>query len=209
MVRRILDKQREGRSSPSRRIPDADLTGRFELRSLFPAPAPLEVDIGCGKGRFLLARAAANPSANFLGIDRLPTRVDKVGVRAARAGLGNVRVVCLDAAHAVEHFLPPESVGTFYSFFSDPWPKRRHHLRRLWSTLFVASLHRALAPGGLIHAATDHAGYLAEIRELLDADGRFAEIPPFVPPLDQRTDFEILFVGQGATVHRCSFRKLE
>ena len=192
----------------SHRIPDEALTGPLDPARLFPSPGPLEVDIGCGKGRFLIARAAAHPESNFLGIDRLPHRVDKVGRKAGRSGLANVRVACLDGAHAVEHFLLPSSVHAFYSFFSDPWPKRRHHVRRLWSTLFVAVLHRALAPGGCIHAATDHGGYLADIRELLDVDGRFEEIAAFVPPPEQQTDFERLFLGQGARIHRCSFRKV-
>ena len=178
------------------------------LDGLFPAPRqPLEVDVGCGKGRFLLARAHANPSTNFLGIDRLLKRLNKVDAKAVRSNLTNVRLVHLEAAHAVECFLPAGSVSVFHIFFPDPWPKRRHHRRRLFSPAFLDALIRGLIPGGHVNIATDYTDYFTEIAKLLRRDPRFEEVPAFQPSEAERTNFELTFMGVGAPISRGSFRK--
>lgn len=168
---------------------------------------PLEVDLGCGKGRFILASAKANHDTNFLGIDRLLRRLRKVNRKISREGLSNVRLLCIEASCAVEYLLPPLSVSTFYIFFPDPWPKRRHAHRRLFVKSFLDSLHRTLLPGGHVHLATDHTDYFTEICNLFAQDHRFTAVSPFMPAEEERTDFELVFLKQETRISRASFRK--
>jgi tRNA (guanine-N7-)-methyltransferase len=178
------------------------------LSALFPNPAPLEVDIGCGKGRFLIAWAKAHPGVNFLGIDRMAGRMAKLEKRAIRNQLFNIRLIHAEAAEAIGSLLPAESVSTFYLFFPDPWPKRRHHRRRLCTPAFLDSLHAMLQSGGQVHTATDHLEYAAQIRKLVEADTRFAEVPPLIPTPEFQTDFEIIFLKKASQIGRFSFRKV-
>jgi len=169
---------------------------------------PLEVDIGCGKGRLLLARAEADPEINFLGIDRVSSRIEKIARRAARRGLTNIRLLRADAFQAVESFLPLSSVSVFYIFFPDPWPKRRHFKRRLFTESFAHSLLRATHPGGRVHIATDHSDYFDLIEKIMENEGEFERIEPYIPSENERTNFEMVFLGINQTVNRCSFRKI-
>jgi len=104
----------------------ADILQRAQLSDIFERPAPLEVDIGCGEGAFLLEMARRHPERNFLGIERLLGRVSKVCRAAAREGLTNVRVLRLESAYVMKHILPLGSVSVAYVSFPDPWPKRHH-----------------------------------------------------------------------------------
>jgi len=188
------------------RLYPRDWLGPLDLADAFPTRQPLEVDLGCGKGRFLLARASAHPETNFLGVDRMLKRIRKVDRKAVRRHLDNVRLVRVEAYYAVVYLIPPRSVRTYYIFFPDPWPKKRHHKNRLFNELFLEALDRTLEPEGSVHLATDHPPYFGEMEALLDADPRFLRIPPFVPAEPERTDFELLFVGRKL-IHRYSLRR--
>jgi tRNA (guanine-N7-)-methyltransferase len=172
-----------------------------------PGHGTIEVDVGCGKGRFLLARATAYPETAFLGIERQAGRIGRVARQVQRAGLANVRLLQLEASYVIENLLPPASVSVYYIFFPDPWPKRRHHTRRLLDRAFMDHAWRTLAPGGLIHAATDDAPYFRQIAANMTGDSRFAGTTPFVPDETEKTDFERLFAAQGKPALRCSVAK--
>lgn len=178
------------------------------ITPIVPTPGPIEVDVGCGKGRFLLARAARNPTVPFLGIERQAGRIHRVASRAEKAGLRNVRLLHLDASYVIEHLLPPASVSCYYVFFPDPWPKRRHHVHRLFDDEFLACAWRTLTPGGCIHAATDDEAYFAQMARSLARSVQFVETAPFVPTEEEQTDFELLFAAQGKSARRCSVRRV-
>lgn len=177
------------------------------LPECYPTVQPVEVDLGCGKGRFLLARAEANPRVNFLGIDRMLRRIRKIDHRLARRGLTNVRLLRVEGYYAVAYLMPPEAVSAYYIFFPDPWPKTKHHEHRIMNPRFVDALHRTLASRGRVHLATDHLPYFEIIRGVLLSDARFREIEPFVPSESERTDFEQWYIRQGP-IGRCSFEKI-
>jgi tRNA (guanine-N7-)-methyltransferase len=174
------------------------------LLSYFERDRPLEVDVGCGKGRFLLARAAACPDINYLGIDRMLRRIRKVDRKTVRRGLRNIRVLRIEAYYCISYLLPPESVSAYYIFFPDPWPKKRHHMHRLFDVPFMNALARTMRPNATLHFATDHLQYFEDVHKLLRADSRFKETHPFEPCDQERTDFELLFLHK-TPIGRCSF----
>jgi tRNA (guanine-N7-)-methyltransferase len=187
--------------------PDS-LTRTLDLERVFGRRAPLEVDLGCGKGRFLLARARRQPATNLLGVERQPVRLRKIDRRLAAAGLTNVRLLHLEAAYSLRFLLPPGCAQAIHIFFPDPWPKRRHHPRRLLSSELAADLVRALAPGGRINLATDHLDYFKLARSHLASRPELSATDPYVPDEEEQTDFERIFLSKGDPIGRCSFVRL-
>jgi tRNA (guanine-N7-)-methyltransferase len=180
---------------------------RLDLPAVYGRVAPLEVDLGCGDGSFLVALARENPNHDFLGIERLLGRVRSACRRIERAGLTNARVTRFEISYAVEHLLPPPSVTAFYLLFPDPWPKRRHAPRRLVTQEFLASLHRALVPNGSVRIATDETGYFRQITRLAAESPLFAVMPN--PSQNVATTrFERRFREQGLPIHRLELRKV-
>ena len=172
---------------------------------VFSVSGPVEIEVGCGKGSFFLWAAQAMPTRNFLGVDRLLCRLRKVDKRIQRLGLCNTRLVRIEAGYLVAKLVPPASVAVYHVYFPDPWPKRRHHRRRLFTAEFVGHVHRTLQEGGAVNIATDHAEYFSTIRQLMEKNGGFHETAPTVLPEEARTDFEREFLAGGITVHRCRY----
>ena len=198
-------KDESGTQSTLRIYPDQWLEP-IDFRACFEHPDHrFEIDLGCGKGRFLLARARKFPEVNYLGIDRLLNRIKRIDRKSLRAGLLNLRVLRLDGYYAVTYLVPPQSVDTYYIFYPDPWPKGKHHHNRIFNELFMDAIARTLKPGGKIHASTDHLPYFAEIYKLIKADSRFDETETFIPAEDEVSDFELIFSHK--TPGRCSFVK--
>lgn len=177
------------------------------LDTMFAVAQPVEIDIGCGKGGFLLARAKAHPETNFIGIERMLKRVRKVDDKIIRAGLTNVRLLRLECNHAVRNMLPEQSIRVAYIFFPDPWPKRRHHQRRLLSTSFLDALAGTLTPNGLVHIKTDHMEYFEAIQKVFTLHPRFEPVPFPEFPEGERTDFEKVFEKLNRSIGKGSFRK--
>ncbi len=171
----------------------------LQMASVFPRPAPLEVDLGCGDGSFLVAMALDHPDRNYLGTERLLGRLRNTGRRAARAAVANLRLLRVESAYVVEHLLPPGSVTRFYVMFPDPWPKRRHWPRRLIQPAFLEAAAVALAPGGELCIKTDDADYFAAIGKTAAASGLFLREPwrEEAPS----TDFERHYAAQGRAIH--------
>lgn len=176
----------------------------LDLEALFPgrADAPLEVDLGCGDGSFLLAMANRAPERNFLGVERLLGRVRRTSRGAATLGLANVRVILLESHYLVRYLLPGGCVNTFHVMFPDPWPKRRHHPRRLIQPEFLAAAARALRPGGELRLSTDDLPYFQHMRLVSQRHPAFEEAPWEPGPEYPQTDFERLFRANGLPVYR-------
>ena len=185
-------------------VPDSYLAP-IDLLAIFGRAAPLHVDLGCGDGSFLCALAQRLPDRDFLGIDKLAGRVEKTTRKAA--SLGNVRVLNVEIAYAVRFLLPPESVETFYLFFPDPWPKRRHHRRRLVTTEFLNSIQRALAAAGSFHIATDQLDYFRQIQRVTSEHAGLESVASVEVDLPA-TKFEKRFRAADASIYRLSLRKI-
>lgn len=132
-------------------------SGRIDPRGWFDDPArPFEIEIGPGKGSFLLGHAAANPGVNILGIEWEWEFCAYAGDRVRRRGLRNVRTLCADASEFLRWRCPSGIVRVLHLYFSDPWPKTKHHKNRVVQARFLAEAHRVLEPGGELRVATDH-----------------------------------------------------
>lgn len=194
----------ESGMNPTLRIHPEQWLNPIDFAACFDHPEhPLEIDLGCGKGRFLLARARKFPEINILGVDRMLNRIKRINRKALRANLLNLRVLRLDGYYTVTYLVPPQSVDTYYIFYPDPWPKGKHHHNRIFNELFMDAIARTLKPGGKIHASTDHLPYFEQIYKLIKDDNRFEETETFVPAEDEVSDFELIFSHK--TPGRCSF----
>ena len=142
----------------------------FELSRWFGREAPLVVEIGCGVGEATAALAAARPSYDVLGLEVWHPGVAETFLNLERSGATNVRMLGVDAVWSVEHLLRPGSVAELWTFFPDPWPKKRHHRRRLVNPGFAALAASRLAEGGLWRLATDWPEYAHRMVEVLDAE---------------------------------------
>jgi len=149
---------------------DPDAVGvPLEWEPLFGRRAPVHVDLGSGKGRFLLELAAARPEIDLLGVERARKYFELVCHRAARRGISNVRMLHTTGEDLIFRLLPERSVAVMYVLFPDPWPKKRHHKRRFFRRENVEGIARVLEPGGRLLVKTDHPEYAEVIAEVLAA----------------------------------------
>ena len=181
----------------------------LDWRVVFDEPRPVEIDIGCGKGAFLLWAAQARPLRNFIGVERQLVRLRKVDKKLQRLGLGNVRLIRIEASYFVSKLVPDDSVSAYNINFPDPWPKRRHHPRRLFNAGFAQELSRTLTRHGVVNVATDDTGYFTHIQQVMAESERFASAPPEPLPPEAKTEFENVFVAQGKPIHRTRFVRLD
>jgi tRNA (guanine-N7-)-methyltransferase len=190
----------------SRLIPQSQysLTAPLDLERIFGRKAPLHVDVGCGEGSFLCALAQRLPRKNFLGVERLSSRIRSSARKAA--SLDNVRLLQVESSYAVRYLLPTGSVERFYLLFPDPWPKRRHHRRRVVTPDFLNSVHSALEENGAIHIATDDLDYFGKIKGIAESNPGFVigdadrELPP--------SKFGLIFRQKGASIYWLALRKI-
>lgn len=174
---------------------------------LFGREAPLEIELGTGKARFLIEAARRQPAHDFLGIERALSYYRFSRERLARSGLGNARVLRADGRLFVTTSIAPASVYAFHVYFPDPWPKKRQRKRRLLDALFLDVLASRLVPGGLLRVATDHPGYAGELAVLLqtvrDLEDAGWDSMPAPPP----THYEIKYREEGRPIRRFLLRR--
>ncbi len=164
-----------------------------DARLSFGAKAPLIIEIGFGNGEALAYMAANEPEHNFLGVEVHEPGVGSLLQQLVRQDLTNVRVAMRDAIEVLEQQVPTASLAQARIYFPDPWPKKRHHKRRLIQPPFVARIARCLQPGGLLHLATDWAPYAEWMHEVIGECREFKNLgDPWVarPPWRPETRFE-------------------
>ncbi|MFH1569474.1 MAG: tRNA (guanosine(46)-N7)-methyltransferase TrmB [Gemmatimonadota bacterium] len=177
----------------------------LDWAAVFGNPNPVEIEIGIGKGRFLIDAAQRRPGTNFVGIEWANKYLRLCQARCRRRRLANVRLARADARELVEFFCASSSVRAFHLYFPDPWPKKRHHKRRLFDAEFVVEATRALVDDGLFWIATDHDEYFAAMLEVL----RDQEV---LQPIEMAwegapTNYEDKFRSRGKEIHRLCLRK--
>ena len=186
---------------------------RLDLSASFGRTAPLVVEIGSGTGESLVAMAAARPDVNVLAFEVYLPGIARTVSRLHDEQVGNVRLVQADAVEGLTQLLGPGAISELWTFFPDPWPKARHHKRRLVDAAFADLLATRLQPGGSWRLATDWADYAEQVREVLDghpdfenaagtADGWAERLP--ARPL---TRFEQRGLDAGRTVRDLHYRR--
>lgn len=192
--------------------PEAAVAG-LDWETIFGSVGPVEVEIGIGKGRFLLAAAAARPEVRYLGVEWANQYLRIAEHRAGRRGLENVRFVRVDARELVSSGIPDHSISAYYVFYPDPWPKKRHHKRRFLQPATADHLARTLVAGGALHVATDHTEYWTVIEPLFDDHPAFRRLPAFggdafpLPHDAPLTNFEEKYRREGRPRHRATWQR--
>ncbi|HLS79312.1 MAG TPA: tRNA (guanosine(46)-N7)-methyltransferase TrmB [Nocardia sp.] len=138
----------------------------LDTEAWFGRKAPLVVEIGCGTGTATAAMAKAEPDVDLIGIEVYQPGLAQLVQAVERDDIGNIRLLRGDAVDVLEHMIAEESLTGVRVFFPDPWPKARHHKRRLLQPATLALIASRLRPGGVLHVATDHAGYAEHIAEV-------------------------------------------
>ena len=200
---------------PDRRVGFEELRERGVAAAFAPdvaAPLPLVVEIGFGRGEFLLALAAAQPARAFLGVEYSNKRSLKMARRLARSGLANVRILQARGEDVVRELLPEGCVESFWVNFPDPWPKKRHRRRRLVQPALVRELALRLVPGGALHVATDDADYAEEIHLALAGEPLLENaLAPerFAREVAGRTAtaYELEWRAEGRPLHFFTYRR--
>jgi len=175
--------------------------GLVDFAAVFGNSRPVEIEIGTGKGTFLLARAQERPELNFLGIEWARAYAMYSADRFKRHGLENVRMLRADATEFFRKKLADRSIWRLHIYFPDPWPKTRHHRRRLIQAAFIEEARRVLKIGGQLIIVTDHKNYFSQIQNVMSTARGWAKIPfPKLGGGDGElvgTNFERKYIAQG------------
>jgi tRNA (guanine-N7-)-methyltransferase len=177
----------------------------IEPNSLFRRAAPLEIEIGVGRGDFIIGRAEAMPERNFLAVELSLPLVHLLAARCLRAALRNLRIIRIDARPLVNLFLPCGSVSAYHVYFPDPWPKTRHAKHRLFTARFVANLRRTMSEGASLYVATDVRDYAELIFTMAKAHG-LHPAGELAAGFDT-SGFARRFSAEGRTVYAQTFAK--
>jgi tRNA (guanine-N7-)-methyltransferase len=154
----------------------------IDARALFGRDAPLVLEIGFGMGETTAAIAYRHPEIDFLGVEVFVAGIGALARRVHESGLTNVRIIQHDAVEVVRDMIAPASLDGVHVFFPDPWPKARHHKRRLIAQPFVGMLAERLRPGGFLHCATDWENYAQQMLEVLAQEPRLRNLHPDYAP---------------------------
>ncbi|MCA8912157.1 MAG: tRNA (guanosine(46)-N7)-methyltransferase TrmB [Planctomycetes bacterium] len=182
---------------------------RFAFTDVFGNDKPVELELGIGKGRFLIQSAEAHPERNWVGVEWASRYYRMVAERAAKRGLHNLRVLRDDAGKVVRDNVGDAAVDVLHVYFPDPWPKARHLKRRLVQAPFAREAARILKDGGSVQLATDHEDYAVQMEEVFNADPDFEQT--FRAVGDEApegvTNWEVKFRREGRTIHKFEYRR--
>jgi tRNA (guanine-N7-)-methyltransferase len=184
----------------------------WDAAALFGRAAPLEIEVGTGKGLFLRNASGAHPEADFLGIEIVHKYARYAAAGLAKSGLTNARVVSGDGLRIFAELIPDSSLAAVHVYFPDPWWKKRHRKRRVMNEVFAKHIERTLVPGGALHFWTDVEEYFQVTLELLAAQTQLSgpiDVPEVAAEHDlaYRTHFERRMRLSNEPVYRAEFRK--
>ncbi len=197
-------------------LKEENLDGRLDFGDVFGRGGPVHIEIGSGRGTFLVSEAKAHPENNYLGIEWANKYYRYALDRFGRHGLDNVRIIHTDAVFLIEEYIADNSIDWFHIYFPDPWPKKRHHKRRFLGDANMPNVLRCLKVGGRINVATDHAGYFEQIAEVLGKQVTAGTLRPV--PFTRAagaeggemvgTNFERKYIVEGRKVNTIAVEKV-
>lgn len=206
-----------------RAVPLGEFPVPIDWEAFFGNSHPVEIEVGSGKGRFLLEASKRHPTVNYIGIERAQKyvaltqeRFEKYmrhfGVDSASGAFSNVRLAWTDANYFLTRYVPHGSVQAYHIYFPDPWPKKRQRKRRIFRNQdFLSALTRTLNPdGGRLYIATDYAEYFQEIQERLAGLLVLQPVAANISPdRDIATNFEMKYVLEGRDIYRAVYESLK
>lgn len=190
-----------------------NVDGKIDFARLFGRVGPVHIEIGTGKGTFLVNQAQALPDDNFLGIEWAGRYYRYAVDRIGRWDMTNVRIIRTDAAVFIADSVPDDSVDCFHIYFPDPWHKKRHNKRRLICPENLENLIGCLKTGGQLRIATDHADYFEQIKSVLVVRSDQLEEIDFLRPAGAQegeyagTNFERKYIKDQRPIHTIAVRK--
>jgi tRNA (guanine-N7-)-methyltransferase len=195
-------------------LPVPDPAAPLDWAAVFGNANPVELEVGFGKGLFLLSASESHPAVNFVGVEIVRKYQLFTATRLAKRGRKNVRVGCADARLFLRDCVASGSLQALHVYFPDPWWKKRHHKRRVFTAEFVGQAARVLRPGGRLCAATDVEDYYKLMLELLAPRTELRPLPPPEPgtpahDLDYLTNFERKFRKEGKPIYRLQLERVE
>jgi tRNA (guanine-N7-)-methyltransferase len=194
----------------SREIDPEALLGKISWSQIYGNDHPVELEIGIGKGLFMASAAKARPEHNFFGIEYARKYFRMAQGRIEKRPLPNVRLVCTEAFSFIEDHIPDGSLHTVHLYYPDPWPKARHHKRRIFTPVFLKLVHDKLIPGGTFLVATDHADYWEWMDERLKAQDFLIPCDRLPEPIEGTkglTSFQIKYEKEGRSIYRAGYQK--
>lgn len=188
---------------------------RLCRENIFGNSNPVEIEIGSGRGRFLIRRAVQNPLINLIGIERALKFYRILKEKVGNLSLKNVRVVHSEAEIFIRLFIPPQSVSVFHVYFPDPWPKTRHRKRRIVKRDFMDMLHNHLVDEGLVCFATDYKDYFDWIVRVVGSCEGWEKVyckslnPEDADPEEAPTSYERKYIMQGRQIYKAAYKKAD
>ncbi len=186
----------------------------FDWTAVFGADRPVEIEIGFGKGLFLVNAGQSRPDLHLVGVEIVRKYQLFTATRLAKRGLHNVRVACGDGRLFLRDRVAPASLQGLHVYFPDPWWKKRHQKRRLFTAEFAFECARVLRPGGFLHFVTDVEDYFDMVAGLIADQPTLRTLPPApegepTHDLDYLTNFERKFRKQGKPIYRACYERSE
>ncbi len=196
-------------------ISPSSIDEKLNFQSIFGNANPVEIEIGTGKGRFILAESLRRPNTNFLGIERSLKFLRIAVLRATQKPRSNCAFLCLDADMVVKLLLKPNTIHAYHVYFPDPWPKDRHQKRRLFNFRFIEKMAETLIPDGTLFLKTDHSEYFSYAHENVIQSGFFDVVEQqiseeSIEDIDDATDtathYEIKFRIESRKIHSSVYK---
>ena len=167
----------------------------------------VEMDMGCGRGKFTLELAKRFPERLVIASDVMIGRLRRLDAKVEKRNLANVRLLRAESGQVAEFQMPLHSIDRLHLLCPDPWPKERRKARRLVSTSFLCMLRRVLKPGGILHLSTDHEPYWLDWKRMLDYMPFFTKEMSAIDDIaDIKTDFELQWLAEGKAVNHLAYR---
>lgn len=190
-------------------ITPGSIDEHLDFERIFGNARPVEIELGAGKGRFIVAESKRRPDVNFIAIER-SRKFLRIGLlRAAKEARDNCRFFCWDADFVLKLLIRPKTVHAYHVYFPDPWPKGRHQKRRLFNPRFIEKLAETLVDDGVLHLKTDHEDYFHETHDLIRQSGLFQvlsehasqeSIEDFDEAAENATHYEIKWRLESRTI---------
>lgn len=178
----------------------------YDFAAIFGNKHPVELEVGIGKGRFLMLSAESRADTNFVGIEWANEYHKMAMTRALNKKLANIRFLRDDAAHTFRFAIAPSSLAGVHVYFPDPWPKKKHNKRRIIQPAFLDLVAQAVVRGGFLKLATDHEDYFAQMDEVTRSHPRFEVVERLIGEAAHVgvTNYEVKYRKEGRTIHNIS-----